>query len=181
VPIADRTVTPAQWVVERTAEAEDLLWRKTCNECHVLDFANGATLPTVRASNMTVRFMPNARFDHSAHQGLTCISCHVRATTSQDSAELLLPGIATCQQCHRPSSSLGTSSQDGNAPHEGTAQSGCFECHTYHDQSKRHAVPGRFSIPDLARNTASLTETLAPLPAQILKDPKSPDDLSYKN
>ena len=30
---------PQQWVAERTAEAEQLLWRKTCKECHTLVFS----------------------------------------------------------------------------------------------------------------------------------------------
>jgi len=36
LPPAIRILTPAQWVAERTAEAEDLLWRKTCQQCHTL-------------------------------------------------------------------------------------------------------------------------------------------------
>ena len=158
VPVADRTVTSAQWVAERVGEAEQLLWRKTCVQCHTLDLAPGATLPSVHPSNIAARFMPNARFDHSAHQGLTCTSCHARATTSQESADLLLPGIATCGKCHGPSSSpvsslIGRGSGGGSLG-EGTAESGCFECHTYHDPAKRRVVPGRFGISDLARNFA---------------------------
>src|SRR5215467_7211887 len=33
-----RTLTPAQWVAEQTADAEQLLWRKTCKQCHQLRF-----------------------------------------------------------------------------------------------------------------------------------------------
>jgi len=36
LPPAVRNLTPGQWVTERTAEAEDLLWRKTCKQCHTL-------------------------------------------------------------------------------------------------------------------------------------------------
>ncbi len=32
-----RTVTPAEWVAERVSESEQLLWRKTCVQCHTLD------------------------------------------------------------------------------------------------------------------------------------------------
>src|SRR5262249_37640559 len=34
-----RVLTPSQWVAERTADAEQLLWRKTCKQCHALAFA----------------------------------------------------------------------------------------------------------------------------------------------
>ena len=36
IPADYRMVTPQQWVAERTAEAEQLLWRKTCKQCHTL-------------------------------------------------------------------------------------------------------------------------------------------------
>jgi len=140
IPPEYRILMPTQWVAEHTGEAEQLLWRKTCNQCHILDWAEGATLPAIRPSSLTVRFMPHARFDHAAHQGLTCASCHASAATSQESADLLLPGIATCQQCHRPE--------------EQAAESRCFECHTYHDGSKRQAVPGRFTLPELTDRMA---------------------------
>lgn len=38
---AVRMLTPAQWVMERTAEAEDLLSRKTCKQCHTLSAGEG--------------------------------------------------------------------------------------------------------------------------------------------
>ena len=142
IPPSYRTLTPAEWVTEHTAEAEQLLWRKTCRQCHALDLAPGAAFPTVRPSNVTVRFMPHARFDHSSHELLDCTGCHSGATRSQDSADLLLPGIATCQACHRP---------DAQA-----AESRCFECHTYHDETARRSAPGRFKSPDLAKGTATL-------------------------
>jgi hypothetical protein len=130
-----RTVSAETWVGERTAEAEQLLWGKTCKQCHTLEISQGAALPRIVPSNITVRFMPHARFDHAAHQLVDCTGCHARATSSQESTELLLPGIATCQKCHRP---------DAQA-----AESQCFECHTYHDQSQWHPAPGRFKLPEL--------------------------------
>ncbi len=36
-----RLLTPAQWVAERTAEDEQLLWRKTCKQCHTLTIGRG--------------------------------------------------------------------------------------------------------------------------------------------
>jgi hypothetical protein len=158
LPPAIRILTPAQWVTERTAEAEDLLWRKTCKQCHTLmPFARGsqrkieisvtlqgdapevssipAELPYVAPANITLQWMPHAKFDHGAHTGFTCVSCHQKALTSTEASDVLLPGIATCQTCH--------------APGPDHAESRCFECHTYHDWSKRKEVKPTFTLPAL--------------------------------
>jgi transcription elongation factor Elf1 len=139
-----RILTPEQWVAERTAEDERLLWGKTCQECHALKNvspgagnagAASAALPEVEKSNTTVRWMPHAKFDHDAHRGFTCVSCHAKAVSSTEAKDVLLPGIATCQTCH--------------APGLDHAESRCAECHTYHDWSKRQEVTPKFTLPAL--------------------------------
>ena len=158
LPPEIRILTPAQWVTERTAEAEDLLWRKTCKQCHtLLPFEKNsqrklevsiarpgdtpgipgisAELPSIAPANSTLQWMPHAKFDHSAHTGFTCVSCHEKALTSTESSDVLLPRIATCQKCH--------------APGPEHAESRCFECHTYHDWSKRKEVRPTFTLPAL--------------------------------
>jgi hypothetical protein len=134
LPPAVRVLTPAQWVAERTAEAEALLWRKTCKQCHKLT-PGGVSLPEVAPSKTMVQWMPHARFDHDAHRGFTCLSCHEKALASTESTDVLLPGIATCQTCH--------------APGQDHAESRCSECHTYHDWSKRKEVAPKFTLPSL--------------------------------
>jgi len=140
IPSDYRVLTPPQWVAERAAEDEQLLWRKTCKQCHALIFKEDAPLPKIAPSNITARYMPHADFDHSQHGLVSCISCHFAATTSQQTADLLLPGIATCRACHRP----GTE----------TAESRCFECHTYHDPAQRKPAHSNFSLPDLVTSAA---------------------------
>ena len=136
LPPEVRVLTPAQWVTERTAEAEDLLWRKTCKQCHTLNFRVRADgLPNIAEAKTTTRWMPLAKFDHSAHTGFTCVSCHEKALTSAETTDVLLPGIATCHTCH--------------APGPNHAESRCFECHTYHDWSKRKEVKPTFTLPAL--------------------------------
>jgi hypothetical protein len=144
-----QTLSTAQWVASRTSDAEQLLWRKTCIQCHQLSFigANELTkvqpnvgpddnvLPHVAASNVTSRWLPHARFDHEAHGSFTCVSCHEKALNSVDSSDLLLPGVKTCQTCHGP------------GPDH--AESRCFECHTYHDWSKRKEIAPKFTFPSL--------------------------------
>jgi hypothetical protein len=135
IPADYRLLTPAQWVAERTAEDEALLWRKTCKQCHSLVAGDGAALPKIAAPNITTRYMPHAKFDHAQHGLVDCASCHAAAVKSQQSSDVLLPGIATCRACH----------------HSGTeaAESRCFECHTYHDPALRKPAHSNFSVAEL--------------------------------
>jgi hypothetical protein len=158
LPPQTRFLTPSQWVMERTAEAEELLWRKTCKQCHTLGWlpknlqmiipqsvsetdstpkssVARAALPYVEQANVVLLWLPHAKFDHDAHRGFSCVSCHAKTLTSTESSDVLLPGIATCKTCH--------------APGAGHADSRCSECHTYHDWSKRKEVSPKFTLPAL--------------------------------
>jgi hypothetical protein len=135
IPADYRLLSPPEWVAERTAEDEQLLWRKTCKQCHTLLADEGGTLPKVAPPNITARYMPHANFDHSQHGLVDCTSCHAAATKSQQSSDVLLPGIATCRACHHAGSEA--------------AESRCFECHTYHDPAQRKPAHSNFSVADL--------------------------------
>jgi hypothetical protein len=132
LPPAVRVLSPQQWVAERVADSEQLLWRKTCLECHSLTFSAGAQLPAVAKSNITPRWFPHAVFNHEEHRFLKCLECHTGAAKSQETADILLPGIHTCERCHHAG--------------EESAESRCFECHTYHDWSKEKPVKGMLTI-----------------------------------
>jgi hypothetical protein len=106
----------AEWISRRVADAEQLLWRKSCAECHTLSF-RGA-IPEVQAAAPTTRWMKHASFDHFAHQMLGCTECHAQESKSRESVDMLLPGIQTCRSCHRSGAE--------------SAESRCFECHAYH-------------------------------------------------
>ncbi len=86
-------------------------------------------------ANINLQRMPHAKFDHGAHDGFSCVSRHAKAFTSTESSDVLLPGIETCKTCH--------------APGPEHAESRCFECHTYHDWSKRKEVTPKFTMPAL--------------------------------
>jgi hypothetical protein len=150
LPPEVRVLSPAQWVAERTADAEELLWRKTCKQCHAINVPEAnppvripvsvpdalkSILPEIQPGHVTLQWMPHAKFDHDAHRGFTCLSCHAKALTSTESSDLLLPGIETCKTCHAP-----------GLEH---AESRCFECHTYHDWSKRKEITPKFTLPAL--------------------------------
>jgi hypothetical protein len=137
VQAAVRVYTPNEWVAARINDAEELLWRKTCKQCHVLATAAGqSNLPAVEPARTTVKWMPHAKFDHDAHRGFACEGCHEKALSSTETSDVLLPGIATCKACH--------------APGPEHAESRCFECHTYHDWSKRKEVKPTFTLPALS-------------------------------
>ena len=134
----------SDWVEARTASVERLLWSKTCAECHtivdrpssivdrrssIVDRPSSIVdrLPQITPTNIPTGWMPRARFDHSAHQLTGCTSCHA-ATTSRLTSDVLMPAIATCQQCHKPTRG---------------AESRCFECHEYHEwKNAKPASPG---------------------------------------
>jgi hypothetical protein len=143
LPVSVRLLTPPQWVAEHTAEAERLLWGKACKQCHALSFSGDSfsadeELPAVAKSNMTPRWMPHANFNHDRHQMLKCSECHTGALTSHETADVLLPGIQICENCH----------------HQGAdaAESRCFECHTYHDWTKSKEAKGSLTLSGLNRN-----------------------------
>jgi hypothetical protein len=150
-----RVYTPNQWVASRVYDAEQLLWRKTCAQCHELSIRLAGAAPPV-APWLTVSpeqiltapifpeiqlaadpgpRMPHAKFDHDAHRGFACEGCHLKALSSTETSDVLLPGIAACKTCH--------------APGPEHAESRCFECHTYHDWSKRKEVKPTFMLPAL--------------------------------
>lgn len=140
---------PKEWIATKVADAEQLLWRKTCKQCHGIGFDAstrirqspaetiliGGNLPTVAHASTILVWMPHAKFDHDSHRGFTCVTCHEKAMTSSETSDVLLPGIATCRACH--------------APGPEHAESRCFECHTYHDWAKRKEVTPTFTLPSL--------------------------------
>lgn len=127
-----------EWLSRRVVETKQLLWRKTCRECHTLGFKDAVSLPDVPLAAITSRWMKHALFDHKGHQMIACTECHDRALTSRDTADVLLPGIQTCRSCH----------------HSGPEAAGanCSECHAYHDWSKEKKIDGKYRI-DLNRGT----------------------------
>jgi hypothetical protein len=127
-----------EWIQLRVAEAETLLWQKTCKECHQLRAQQGG-LPAVAKSSIPARWFLHANFDHRSHRMLDCLSCHARAASSEETSDVLLPGIAVCQRCHRSQQS----------PGDNFAEARCFECHSYHNWKDAKPTKGRYTLPQL--------------------------------
>lgn len=132
----------SEWVGFRVEDAEWLLYRKTCKQCHTLG-ATGSSLPEVAKSQIARRWLAYGEFDHYAHRAVACGSCHLKAINSRETSDVLIAGIASCRACHR----------EGGAARE-AAEGRCFECHQYHDWTKAKRTKGIYTIPEL-RGTGS--------------------------
>jgi len=125
-----------EWIAQRLADSQLLLWRKACKECHSLSYPGGSQgLPEVAKAAITARWLPHSNFDHEAHQMVACASCHNKTETSKETSDVLIPSVQVCQQCHRAGANA--------------AEARCFECHTYHDWSKEKHVNGTFGVKQL--------------------------------
>jgi hypothetical protein len=126
-----------EWVQQRLADAQLLLWRKACKECHTPRYPSGFdALPEIPKAMITARWLPHSNFDHEAHQMVACTSCHTKTLASKETSDVLIPGVQSCRECHHSGSNA--------------AEARCFECHTYHDWSKERPVNGNFFIHQLA-------------------------------
>jgi hypothetical protein len=126
-----------EWIDQQVMLADRLLFGKGCKLCHVMIEGNGP-LPAVAKSSIPARWFLHAEFNHDSHRLLTCTACHDRTPESRDTADILLPGIASCRSCH----------QNGG-PRRDAASGRCSECHSYHDWSKEQPTNGKFTIPQL--------------------------------
>ena len=146
-----------EWMDQQLMLADRLLFDKGCKLCHVMlaakvmdgeqlsgnDMAGKITdakepLPAVAKSSIPARWFQHAEFNHDSHRLLTCTACHTRTPESRDTADILLPGIASCRNCH----------EDGGPRHD-AASGRCSECHSYHDWTKEKPTKGKFTIQQL--------------------------------
>jgi hypothetical protein len=142
---------PDEWVQMQVAAAERLLWQKTCKECHTVPLVTAA-LPEIPKSAVPVRWMQHAAFNHTSHSLLECEGCHTQSRRSKETSDILLPGIATCRQCHQREKEVGVG-----------ADARCSECHVYHDWSRdRRRVRVPYTIPQI-QGTAAVPASPAPV------------------
>jgi predicted CXXCH cytochrome family protein len=107
--------------------AHELLEERVCIECHIVTRQpdrTGFEQWRVEPVRLTQHWMPQADFNHKAHQNSACTDCHNRATKSEQSADILMPVIAQCRTCH------------GAVNDTVKLASDCVMCHQFH-------LPGR--------------------------------------
>lgn len=90
-------------------------------------------------------WLPRAQFSHQSHEMLSCVQCHAAAETSVATADVMLPGIASCRACHTPRAG---------------APSHCTTCHIFH-QPTPYIESGSLSIDEF---TGSAPAPGAPAP-----------------
>lgn len=91
-----------------------------CAECHVIaPPVRGNAAWRVTPVFQQSRYMTGGWFDHGPHEQEECASCHT-AESSTLSSDLLIPGIATCRDCH------------GGEGSASDVPSSCAMCHDYH-------------------------------------------------
>lgn len=134
--------TRQEWIDQQVMLADRLLFGKGCKLCHVMIERNGP-LPAVAKSSIPSRWFLHAEFSHDSHRLLTCTACHDRTPESRQTADILLPGIASCRSCHEDS-----------GPQQDAASGRCSECHAYHDWTKERPAKGKFTIPQLRAATS---------------------------
>jgi hypothetical protein len=123
------------WVNGQVVQLERLLFDGAggCAFCHQEKTARARRpdgLPAYRPSDIPARWFEHGLFGHRSHQMLACTECHP-APQSEQAADVLLPRIASCQQCHNPR--VG-------------ARTDCVECHVYHDPAQRKEFRGPLTI-----------------------------------
>ncbi|MDB6091849.1 MAG: hypothetical protein JWN85_4633 [Gammaproteobacteria bacterium] len=107
--------------------ARELLEKRVCVECHrvtSVPAATGFEQWRVEPVRITQDWMPLANFSHASHATSACTTCHAKAAASKTSADVLMPSIRDCRECH------------GGSTDTGKLASDCGMCHTFH-------LPGR--------------------------------------
>ena len=166
---AMRSLSPGQWVAERVAVAEELLWHKTCSQCHAIsaielhdvriarwDAGNGTRGARIVSSTPTATEYLAPLTDKLPHISPASIRLqwlpHARFDHDAHTG-------FSCANCHQ-NALASTETEDilipgiatcqkCHARGVGYAESRCFECHTYHDWAKRKEVKPAFMLPRL--------------------------------
>ncbi len=114
------------WLNERR-EAAIARVQSSCSYCHVAPSQSEAGAEwTIVSPAIPDRWMPRSHYSHAAHSMISCDQCHA-ARTSNATADILMPGINSCRECHQP-----LKGAIGGAPTD------CVLCHTYHAPAPVH-------------------------------------------
>ncbi len=112
------------WARDRTLQVtESLFTGRACTTCHKVTPPRTVSDPwqiaPVRVSGV---WYTDAKFTHAKHVTVKCEDCHA-ARKSEQSADLLIPGIDNCKTCH------------GGAYAKGKVATTCVSCHDYHQSA----------------------------------------------
>ncbi|WP_426170005.1 cytochrome c3 family protein [Sandarakinorhabdus sp. DWP1-3-1] len=116
-----------------------------CADCHaVIDTGapDAALRHAIAPVTLTDRYLPKGAFVHKKHRSYgdrtgdaACTSCHQGTASSRASADVLLPPVSQCRECH------------GAATVKTKVAATCATCHAYHPGADGHGGPGGASLP----------------------------------
>lgn len=120
-PISDTEREDAlAWADAKAAEVlESRFGRGLCANCHEIVEGNGPADWDVAPVHLTTLWLPKGYFTHREHRDRSCTTCHA-APESEQASDVLLPSIATCQECH------------GGEFATGRTRTACTDCHGFH-------------------------------------------------
>lgn len=114
-----------------------------CFDCHqVIAPARGLDFKIAPVS-LGDHYLRQGPFPHVRHAKAPCATCHA-AASSRNASDLLIPGIATCRNCH-------------GAAKVAAAKAECENCHAWHPGTGVTAIPARtpdFATPRFDRGVA---------------------------
>lgn len=111
-------------VLGEVVRAEYNLYRSACTKCHEVDLEQ--VPPAVISPNIPTQWYRHATFTHRKHRMLECVGCHEGSPTSRRTADVSLPGIQNCLECHN-GDGLSTA---------GSATTQCISCHYFHEKTR---------------------------------------------
>lgn len=100
----------------------------TCHEAQKVPDAKGGEHWRVMPVLSARPWLTAGRFEHVPHEAMDCTGCHA-ATESTKASDVLMPGIAVCQDCHRGEAEMAS------------ARSACVSCHNLHVTGKEPMSP----------------------------------------
>lgn len=118
-----------EWADRRAARVTRSVFEGTaCGVCHrVEQIAAEQARYAVQPVRLAGSWFPSAEFSHRAHGTMSCDDCH-GARSSAQSEDVLIPHLGLCQQCHQ------------GQPAKGGVESGCGDCHRYHQEPREELV-----------------------------------------
>ena len=125
------------------AQREQFLSRaqSQCAYCHtaITPAASPSGVFHVEPPRIPGAWLGRAHFSHQSHEMLGCLQCHTQASTSVATSDVMLPGIASCRECHNPRAG---------------APSDCTTCHIYHEPTP-YIEGGSLSIEEFTGGSAA--------------------------
>ncbi|MCP4701202.1 MAG: FHA domain-containing protein [Gammaproteobacteria bacterium] len=120
-PEGEERMIALNWARDKAEEiGEELFEFSVCIECHEVEqISMSPSRWTVMPVRINQNWLPKAIYTHEQHKTIKCLFCHA-APESETSADILLPTLDMCRQCH------------GGVNASGKLQSTCVDCHGFH-------------------------------------------------